>query len=455
MTKTAIQHIDEESQRLIGLAYQIWAHPEIANQEYFAVDLLSNYLAEEGFTVETQYAGVPTAFRASWGNGRPVIGFLGEYDALPGMSQIVADYKAPVKEGSPGHACQHNLLGVSHIGAAMGLKRELAEKGLPGTVVFYGCPAEETLTGKGFMARGGAFRELDAAIAWHPSTQNIVSLGTMSGINSATFHFKGVTSHAGADPQNGRSALDAVELMNVGANYLREHVTDDVRIHYTITNGGQAPNIVPDRASVWYFVRALSREGVMDTYERLIKVAKGAAMMTETQVEIQPLGGCYNTLQNSVLSHLIHETMTELPLPQWSDEELQFAEKLNSEVNNTNMYNLTDKSSPIHNQVLPVSHSNMYGSTDVGDVMHIVPGVFFMTAAANIGAASHSWHNTACSAHAIGHKAMLHGAQVMAAAALKMMLDPSIVERAHAEFQEVMRGREYICPISDEVSIPV
>ncbi len=262
----AVKTVDQNAAVLTGLAKKIWDNPETAFNEVKACQWTAEVLKDAGFEVEIGYVGMPTAIRATWGKGHPVIGFLGEYDALPGLSQKVGTEKEPVTPGAPGQGCGHNLLGVACLGAALGMKAELEATGKEGTVVFYGCPAEEVLTGKAFMAREGAFTDLDAAFSWHGATTNHVTLGTMTGLNSAVFHFHGITAHAGGDPHNGRSALDAVELMNVGANYLREHVTSDVRIHYVIKEGGTAPNIVPDNASVWYYVRAMSREAVEDTY---------------------------------------------------------------------------------------------------------------------------------------------------------------------------------------------
>lgn len=458
MSGTIAQNtINEKSALLINLATRIWENPEIAYREEKACEWTADMLEKEGFKVEKGYAEVPTAIRAVWGEGKPVIGFLGEYDALPNLSQKVAAKKEAAKEGAPGHGCGHNLIGVAHLGAAAALKKEMEERKLKGTVVYYGCPAEEVLTGKVFMARGGAFRDLDIAFAWHPGSRNLVTTGTMTAMNSARFHFSGVTAHAGADPYNGRSALDAAELMNVGANFLREHVTDDVRIHYAFTEVHGAPNVVPDRAAVWYYVRALSREAVEDTYKRLIKVAKGAAMMTDTGLEIEFLGGCYNTLQNKTLVELVHRTMEEIPTPEWTPEEIHFAEKL-------------DESSPVyekmvaegtaaggihlHSLIAPVDNQNNFGSTDVGDVQNITPGVFFMTACSNIGAPAHSWNNTACAGHSIGMKGMLYGAKVMAAAAVKAIEDPALIEKAKAGFAQDMKGRQYICPIPEETPVP-
>lgn len=437
---------------------KIWENPEIGYNEYQASKWTANLLREEGFEVETNYAGLPTAIKATWGSGKPVIGFLGEYDALPGMSQKASAVKEPVEEGAPGQACGHNMLGVAHVGAVIGMKKEMEEKNLPGTIIFYGCPAEETLTGKVFMARDGAFRESDLFFAWHPGVRNEVSTGVLSGMNSAKFHFKGKTAHAGADPHNGRSALDSVELMNIGANYLREHVTDDVRIHYVITDGGQAPNIVPDKASVWYYVRAFDRENVEDVYNRLVDVAKGAALMNGTEVEIEFLGGCYNTLQNNVLVELIHETMTDIELPEYTEEELKFAEELNKTSANYGSLRasgVVPEGLHMHDEVDPIVNVNSNGSTDVGDVMHIAPGVFFKTATWNLGAAGHSWHNAAGSGSSIGMKGMLYAAKVMATAGMKALKDPSLVEKAQAEFNESMNGRTYKNPIPDHVPAPI
>ncbi|HHX69496.1 MAG TPA: amidohydrolase [Gallicola sp.] len=456
MSKIALDYIDNKSDELKDLAMNIWENPEVAFKEVKACKWISEYLEKEGFNVEVGKFGVPTSIRATWGEGKPVIGLLGEYDALPGMSQKVSTKKESIKDGEPGHACQHNLLAVAHLGAAIALKKEMEEKNLKGTVVFYGCPGEETLTGKGFMARGGAFTDLDVAFAWHPGTSNIVLRGVMTASNSFKFHFKGITAHAGADPQNGRSALDAVELTDVGANYLREHVTDDVRIHYTITNGGQAPNIVPDKASVWYYVRALSRETVEDTYDRLIKVAKGAAMMTETNVEIEYLGGSYETLNNKILGDLIFESMNTIPAQDWSKEDIEFAKVLEeNKTNKKGAFEAGDTKDVYLFSGKPIDgKSNSFNSTDVGDVQHIVPGAMFMTATANIGAAGHSWHNTTCGATEIGFKGMLYAAKVMADSSLKLINDPAIVDKAKEEFEKSMNGKKYICPITEDVKFP-
>lgn len=452
----AVKAVEQNSQFLIDLAQKIWNHPETAYDEVDACRWTAEALREKGFEVEVGYAGLPTAIRATWGKGHPVVGFLGEYDALPGMSQKICTEKDPVEYGAPGQGCGHNLLGVACLGGALGMKAELEERGLEGTVVYYGCPAEEELTGKTFMARNGAFTDLDVALAWHGSTHNSVNVGTMTGLNSAVFHFHGITAHAGGDPYNGRSALDAVELMNVGSNYLREHVTSDVRIHYVIKEGGTAPNIVPDNASVWYYVRATERENVEDTYRRLVLIAEGAAHMTETKLEIEFLGGCYNTLGNRVLANICHECMEEIPRPQWTPEELSFAGALNlasPQYEKMKAAGLLDGPS-LCSDVPPVSCSNGYGSTDVGDVEHIVPGIMINTASWNLAAPSHSWQVTACSGMGIGEKGMLYGAKVLAAAAVKLSENPELVKQAKEEFDEAMKGKSYRCPIPKEIPVP-
>ena len=452
----ATKAVEKNEAILTDLAKRIWDNPETAFNEVKACEWTAEVLRNAGFTVETGLYGMPTSIRASWGKGYPVVGFLGEYDALPGLSQKVSTEKEPVCAGAPGQGCGHNLLGVSCVGAALGMKAELEERGLEGTVVFYGCPAEEVLTGKAFMAREGAFRDLDVAFSWHGSTSNNLSTGTMTGLNSAIFHFKGITAHAGGDPHNGRSALDAVELMNVGANYLREHVTSDVRIHYVIKEGGTAPNIVPDNASVWYYVRAMSREAIEDTYRRLILVAEGAAHMTETQLEIEYLGGCYNTLNPVMLTNLTHDVMEQIEMPHWTDEELAFADELNKK---SQQYQAVKDSGKLENGPLctfvePVAKRDGYGSTDVGDVQHIVPCVQVMTATCNLAAPGHSWQITSCAGMSIGMKGMLFGSKVMAATAVKLVEDPKLVEQAKEEFNKQMNGRTYNCPIPKEIPVP-
>ncbi|MCI8934555.1 MAG: amidohydrolase [Clostridiaceae bacterium] len=452
----AIKAVEQNEKVLVDLAKKIWEHPETAYNEVKACEWTAEVLRNAGFEVEVGYADLPTAIKATWGKGQPIIGFLGEYDALPGMSQKVCTVKDPVEAGAPGQGCGHNLLGVACLGGALGMKAELEATGKEGTVVYYGCPAEEALTGKTFMARNGAFVDLDLALSWHGGSVTGMNNGSSNGLNSAIFHFHGVTAHAGGDPHNGRSALDAVELMDVGANYLREHVTSDVRIHYVIKEGGTAPNIVPDKASVWYYVRAMSREAIEDTYNRLVKVAEGAAHMTETKLEIEFLGGCYNTLNNKVMTDVACDIIKNLPGPQWTQEELDFAQKLNEASPQYEAMKAAGllEGSPIYTGEAKITTRDGGGSTDVGDVQHIVPCMMLTTATCNKAAPGHSWQITACAGMSIGEKGMIYGAKVLAATAMKMVDDPKLVEAAKAEFAESMKGKSYKCPIPKEIPIP-
>ena len=263
----AVQKVEEYRNILENLAKTIWENPEEGFREKIACEKTVEVLRNAGFSVEIGAGGVPTAIRAQWGSGHPVIGFLGEYDALPGLSQKTCDHKEPVEEGGFGHGCGHNLLGRLAVGGAIGMKAEMEEKGLSGTVVFYGCPGEELLCGKPFMARGGCFFDLDLALTWHPEKVNQAPISVFSACSGVKFHYKGLTSHAAEDPWNGRSALDAVQLLNMAAEFMREHISPQVRLHYSIINGGGAPNIVPDKAGVWYYVRALDRKVVDQVYD--------------------------------------------------------------------------------------------------------------------------------------------------------------------------------------------
>ena len=325
----ALVTIEKQRRELENLSYKIWENPEGPYKEYMASKLSADFLRENGFDVEIGVAGVPTAIKAYWGKGHPIIGFLGEYDALPGLSQKVKSEMEPIEPNGYGHGCGHNLLGVACIGAVLGMKAEMIEKNLEGTIIYYGCPAEELLTGKAFMARGKAFDGIDMSVAYHPGRVNSVGFTGIS-LMSSKFHFKGKTAHASGDPYNGRSALDAVELTNIGANYLREHVRTEVRIHYATIDGGKVPNVVPDKACVWYYVRAPKPDMVREVYIRLLDIAKGAALMTGTTFIEEPLGGCYNSLNNEVLSKVMYDTIVEVPQEELTKEEKDFADKLNN-----------------------------------------------------------------------------------------------------------------------------
>jgi len=457
--KIALDAIEKNRGKLWELAKRIWDNPEGPNREYLACQWSAEVLKDAGFDVEIGAGGLSTAIKASFGSGSPVIGFLGEYDALRGLSQKAVPWKEPVAEGGWGHGCGHNLLGVGHIGAVIGLAREMQAENMPGTIIYYGCPAEEVLTGKVFMAKAGAFDGVDLSVHWHPGSSNSVGTGCNIGLNSFKLHFKGRTAHAGGDPHNGRSALDAVELTNVGIQYLREHVPSDVRIHYAITEGGIVPNIVPDKASAWYFVRALTRQGVEDVYNRLLNIGRGAAMMTETEMTLEFLGGCYPTMNNTVLVNVIHEAMKEAPRDEWTDEDIEFAKTLSrtpgSHIEETQKQMGIGPDEYLHNGVRPIVSETGHGSTDVGDICYMMPSVMFSTASSNLGSPGHSWQTTACSGNPIGEKGMIYAARVMALFALKALTNPAILTEAREEYEKATAGAPYACPIPDDVKPPV
>jgi len=369
--------VDRLSDELTALSRKIWEFAEVGLQEHRSAEAQADLLEKAGFEVQRGVAGMPTAFVASYGTARPVIGLLGEYDALPGLSQKVVAEKEPLNEGAAGHGCGHNLLGVAAVGAALAVKEAIENGEVQGTVRYYGCPAEETLVGKVFMVREGLFDDVDAALTWHPMSVNGVWNASSLALNSAKFRFFGRTSHAAADPEAGRSALDAVELMNVGANYLREHVPSEARMHYVVTNGGGEPNVVPAEAEVWYYVRAPRRDDVDDIYARLLKIAEGATLMTETTHEVEVLAACYNVLPNQVLGHLLQDKLEEVGPPAFDERDIEFAAEIQNSFVPAQFKRALEflKKRGVEDEVLhqgvtefKFEDKPMSGSTDVADV---------------------------------------------------------------------------------------
>ncbi|MGE5396911.1 MAG: amidohydrolase [Chitinophagales bacterium] len=442
----ACDWITANRELLINTSDQIWELAETAMNEHQTAAIFKNILSDHGFTVEANVPGLPTAFRASWGQGKPVIGFLAEYDALPSLSQKAVPYQEPLKTGAGGHACGHNLLGVGSLGAALGLQQDIMENGLPGTVVFLGCPAEEIMIGKVQMAKEGFFDDLDAALTWHPSCVNLVIEQSMMAGNSIKFNFYGRSSHAAAAPDLGRSALDAVELMNIGVNYLREHVPSDVRMHYAITSGGGEPNVVPAFAQVWYYLRAAQREGVERVFRRVAKIAEGAAMMTETRVETEILTECYEPLHNDNLNKVLYECLIETSLPDWNQEEHDFARKLAQSLLPAEYFDAN--ADYLVNGVMPLTgkHDLIPGSTDVANVTWITPTAQIMTCCQALGTPPHTWQAAASGGMSIGHKGMLYAAQVLARAGGKLLRDPELLAKAKEEFKLVISNRNYQPP---------
>lgn len=457
--------INNQDEKLAYIAKEIWDHPQVALQEKFASQLLAQELADNGFSIEWGVGQMPTAFVASWGEGKPIIGFLGEYDALPGLSQTVSTSKEPIEVGGAGHGCGHNLFGTACMGSAIALKEAMQAQGIQGTIRFYGCPAEETLVGKTFMARDGVFDDLDASITWHPGSTNMATNGSSLAMNSFKVNFYGVASHAGATPWLGRSALDGVMLMDVGVNYLREHIIPESRIHSVVTSGGQAPNVVPAYAQIWYFVRAPHRDQVEEIYNRMLDIAKGAALMSGTTHSVEFITGCYELLPNNTLATLLMEKMQAVNDMRFTEQERTFAKALQATfpANSVQMdLEWMRKSAsvaipndalndPLWEQVIPHSATppTMGGSTEVADVSWITPTGQITTCCWPLGTPAHSWQTVVSSGSSIGSKGMLFAAKSMALAGLDLMTKPDLLAKARAEFDEARNGKVYISPVPE------
>ena len=458
--------LEERQGRFIAISDYIWENPELGLAEFKACKRQADDLAADGFTITGNIGDLPTAFMAEWtqGEGGPIIGFLGEYDALPGLSQQRSSIQEPLVAGGDGHGCGHNLLGTAALAAASVLKAWLERSGVAATVRYYGCPAEETYDGKAYMARAGAFDDLDLALTWHPGSLNTVSASSSLAVNNITYRFHGRTAHAAANPETGRSALDAVELMNVGVNFLREHMPEKARIHYVITNGGGAPNVVPDEAEVWYFIRSPERHQVEELTERVRKVAEGAALMTETTVDVIFGSGAYNLLYNDVVGNQLMSNLEAFGPIEYSDEEVQFAHTIIDGFPRELRAALLDKRHlpadaidwGITGDVWPIQGRGEVGagSTDVADVSWCAPTGQITTSTWALGIPGHSWAVTATGAMSIGHKGMIHAAKVLAGTAADFILDPDLLQQAKDEFAASTAGRPYQCPIPDHIKAP-
>ncbi len=459
-----ISWLDENTPRFTPIADEIWTNPEIAFQEFKASKLQADFLEGEGFKITWDVAEMNTAFIAEWGEGKPIIGFAGEYDALPGLSQKRQSSQEAIVEGAPGHGCGHNLLGTGCMASAAAVKTWLESTGTPGTVRYYGCPAEERGSGKGFMARAGVFDDLDAAFNFHPMYANMAAKGSMVAVNELKFRFHGKSAHAGASPHLGRSALDAVELMNVGVNYLREHVTEKVRMHYVITNGGEAPNIVPPNAEVWYYIRAPLLAELEEVTNRVRKVAEGAAMMTETKMEEIFIAGISNVLNNHALADLQYEAMQAVGPLEFTEEEIAYAQEINDNYEGNVLGGLASAfglspevlNLPLISGNLPSMDEGLVitGSTDVGDLSWSAPVSMLTTACWPTGAPAHSWGVVATVGSSIGHKGMMHAAKIMALAAMDIYTDPKHLEAIRKEFDAALEANPYTNPIPEEIKPP-
>lgn len=467
--QTAWEEIDRKTAEILDASDAIWGCAETAFLEKESAKILCDVLRKEGFEVEEGLAGIETAFKGTFGSGKPVIGFLGEFDALSGLDQEegLAE-KKQVHAGAPGHGCGHNMLGTASLSAAIGVKKYLEESGKSGTVVYLGCPGEEGGSGKAFMAKGGVFDGLDAAITWHPSDLTRACTGSSLANYQVAYKFYGTSSHAGGSPHLGRSALDALELMNMGVQFLREHVIPEARIHYAITNtGGYSPNVVQPYAEVLYLIRAPKNRQVEEIYQRVNKIAEGAAHMTETRVEIDFVKGCSNLISNKVIAKKLWENLTELGAPEYTEEELAFAQKMHETVGDScyeslekNAKNLKKaeraqvmehKGESMYRFVMPFDEAGVmsFGSTDVGDASWNCPTAQAYVATWAAGTPGHSWQIVSQGKSGLAHKGLIYAAKAMAGTAVDLYEDVSLIAAAKEEMEETLDGDTYLCPIPD------
>lgn len=434
-SQKALNEIDIKSSTYKDIALQIWNFSEMGYLEEKSAALLSGTLEKEGFAIKKGVAGIPTAFIAEYGQGSPVIAILGEYDALPGLSQQAVPEKIPAGKEA-GHACGHHLFGTASMAAAISLKNWLKENKMKGTVRFYGCPAEEGGSGKVYLTREGLFNDVDVALHWHPASVNSANPGAAMANKSAKFRFYGVSAHAAGAPEKGRSALDAVEAMNYMVNMMREHIPQDSRIHYVITEGGKAPNVVPDFAEVYYYARHKNRNTVINIFDRIVKAAEGAAMGTETRMEYEMIGGTHELLENETLQKLVYEKLTTVGGFTYTEEERNFAEKIAQSMNIKLNTQFSEGVMPYNPEALPL------GSTDVGDVSFTVPTVGFSTATWVPGTPAHTWQAVAAGGTSIGTKGMLTAAKTLTLTGIELFQNPEIIKKAKAEFIE-RRGENF------------
>ena len=469
--KDIISYIDSSAaDEIIEISHKVWEYAELSLKEKKSAALYIEKLKKHGFDVETGLAGIKTAFSGKFvsGSGRPVIGILGEFDALSGLSQKAScTHREALVPGGSGHGCGHNMLGAAAFGAAVAVQKYLEETGAGGTVIFYGCPGEEGGASKAFMAREGLWEALDCALSWHPGSENEVVTGTCNSCTQVLYRFSGVPAHAAADPENGRSALDAVELMNIGVNYLREHMKKECSIHYAmIDGGGLSPNVVQEKASVLYMVRSVKVKDTLELQERVDKCAEGAALMTGTSFERVFVDGTANTVPNTTLEKLMHDNLSFVSVPEYTEEDRAFASALDATCPQQDsmpghgtkydaeifgiVSTLSDNGrKPLNDFIMPFYSGDEFepGSTDVGDVSWQTPTAVFNTACFTAHSPGHSWQNVSAGASSIGDKGTVYAAKVLACAAADIFSDPSIAEKAKAELKTRLGEEGYTCPI--------
>lgn len=442
--KAVMQSIDAKASELTGVSDRIWSFAETAFNESQSAKVLADYAEANGFKVERGVAEMPTAFVATYGSGSPVIGILGEFDALPGLSQKANPTKDPVVAGNPGHGCGHNLFGTASLGAAIAIKQLIEQGKLKGTIKFFGTPAEEKFFGKLWMVRAGLFDDLDVCMDWHPGAETRPAVQPGLALVDFTVEFTGQAAHAAADPWNGRSASDALELYTTGINYLREHIKPTVRIHYHIQDGGQVVNVVPDYARLWVRVRDSSRDGMVTVYERVKKMAEGAAIMANVDYKINLVSGIYEVLVNRTGGEMLQKNLEILGPVTYTADEVAFAKKI-QESTGKPQEGLYTKIEPMQETLKDAGG----GSTDVGDVSWVVPTIRLSAATAPLGTPWHSWAVVACAGMSIGHKGMLTASKTLAMTMVDLYEDPKKIEAVKAEFKERKGGHIYKALIPD------
>jgi aminobenzoyl-glutamate utilization protein B len=423
------EFLDDRHAQTASIARSLWEFAEVGYQETESSALLQSTLAGEGFDIEAGVADIPTAFVASYGSGGPVIGILAEFDALPGITQDATPNRSPITDKPAGHACGHNLFAAGSVGAAIAIRNWLEQTGTAGTVRIIGTPAEEGGSGKVYMVRAGLFDDVDIVLHWHPWDENSASADTTLANRSAQFRFRGISSHAANAPENGRSALDGVEAFNYMTNLMREHVPQETRIHYVITAGGEAPNVVPDFAEVFYYVRHPDPDAVRDIWQRVEQAARGAALGTGTEVDWEIIHGNYPLLVNETLARMMDEKLREVGGITYTAAELAFAEDLYTTLINP------ENALGSQEDVQPYEVSLSYGSTDVGDVSIAVPTVGLRIATWVPGTSAHSWQAVAASGMSIGAKGATHAAKTLSLAAIELFENDDLREAARAEHQ--------------------
>jgi aminobenzoyl-glutamate utilization protein B len=443
--KTAVmQSVDKHQQELISVSDKIWAYAETALRENKSAKELADYAEAQGFRLKRGVAGMPTAFTAEYGSGKPIIGIMGEFDALPGISQKAQPTKEALTPGAPGHGCGHNLFGAGSLGAAVAIKELMRQGKLKGTVRFYGTPAEESVGGKIYMARDGLFADLDVCLDWHPDVEIADSTQSSQAMVDFIVEFKGKAAHAAADPWNGRSAVDGMEAFTDGVNMLREHVRPSVRMHYAIMSGGDVPNVVPEYAKIWMWVRDSKREGVETVFSRVKEIAQGAAMIAGVEAKVTVQTGDYELLVNRTGASALQKNLEILGPINYSPEEIAFAKKI-QEVQGGEQVGLDGKIHPLkETQEHPTG-----GSTDVGDISWIVPEITLVATTAPPNTAWHGWSVVACGGMSIGHKGMLLAAKSLAMTMVDLFENEQLRKDVRAEFEQRRGGHVYKAYIPD------